>query len=130
MRTILVVLCACGLVMAACSDPEEDPIGDKCAESCALSGSHPCAGKTYKDKPIQQACIDECKSRSVSVEKNPDFEDGCGLCVAASTTYTYKKDPPCDTNPKDTTCWCAPTFANPKVECAASCYEPDGGPAY
>ena len=52
------------------------------------------------------------------------------MCVAAGVTYVYKTDPPCDKNPKDPSCWCAPKFPNPKVECVKQCFSPDAGPGY
>ena len=132
MRTLFVALTVCGLValLGACSDIDEDPIGDKCTEKCTITSTHPCYTYKHADGvPAQQKCLNDCKSLSGDAEKK--HWPGCGLCVAETFTYSVNTAPPCDKDPSASTCCYGRKFTGPSEKpCISRCNEPDGGAAY
>ncbi len=133
MTTRFVALTICGLLalLGACSDTDEDPIGDKCAQRCTIASTHSCYTKKINGVPAQQQCLNDCKSLSGALETNKAYESGCGLCVAGTFTYSVKTDPPCDKNPSSADCCYGRTHKKPTdPECIHKCFEPDGGPSY
>ncbi len=133
MRRTIVALTVCSVValLGACSDTDEDPIGDECAKRCTIDSKHACYSKTINGVPAQTQCINDCKSLSGAAEKDPKYYAGCGLCVATTFGYSLKTDPPCDTKPNDPQCCYGRTYKGPTdKECISKCFEPDGGAAY
>ena len=133
MRSYPAVLTICCLVvlLGACSDIDEDPIGDKCAEKCTIASTHACYTKKINGVPAQQQCLNDCKSLAGAAEKDKKYWPGCGLCVAGTFSYSVKTDPPCDKTPSDPACCYGRMYKNPTdKECISQCFEPDGGPAF
>lgn len=133
MRTLHAALTVCCLValLGACSDIDEDPIGDKCAEKCTIESTHPCYSKTNNGVPAQQQCLNDCKSLSGALEKDSKYWPGCGLCIAGTFTYSVKTQAPCTKTSTDPNCCYGRMHKYPTdPECVSKCFEPDGGPAY
>ena len=130
--TTIVALIACGLLLVgpACSDEDEDFIGDKCLEKCQITSSHACYKTLISGASAQSVCLNKCKQLAGAADK-PPYISGCGMCIADSFDYALKTDPPCDKNPNDPSCCYGPTHKSPNdKECVTKCFEADGGPAY
>jgi len=118
------------VLVFGCSSSTEDPLAEKCEQTCKIEETHPCydGGKGIED------CVKKCRAAAGSVERNPAYLKTCAECVAGQFTYAVKP-PPCTATSADRNCCYDGYVIQPKKPeevpaCLALCIEPDGGAGY
>jgi hypothetical protein len=122
MRTILSILSPLILAaICACGGSTENPFTAKCKAACQLEETHVCAAEVGK-------CNADCLSYANQAQKvaSSGLGQACGECIASSMSYSTKDG--CTDNPA---CCYGILHKSPgDADCAAVCFEADGGVGY
>ena len=125
MRTLLLIVRSVSVLSLAaicgCGGSTENPFTAKCKTACQLEETDVCAGEVGK-------CNADCLSLANQAQKaaSSGMGQACGECIASSMTYSTKAG--CTDNP---TCCYGVLHKSPgDPECAAACFEADGGVGY
>jgi hypothetical protein len=82
--TWAVLLLCGGSTLPGCGT--DDPLGDKCHETCQVPQTHPCSTGEYVAR-----CVADCKALAGDAKDKGFQKETCGLCIAGLFKYTGKQ---------------------------------------